>query len=92
MINNQDPVINKIDFDKKDILEIGCGCGSFTLEYLTRAKSILGIDTNNEAIEYLRMQWPASQEDRNFVFRVGDIVDAPLQDEDFDIAVFSHSF
>ena len=92
MINNQDPAINKIDFDKKDILEIGCGYGSFTLEHLTRAKSIPGIDTNNDAIECLRKQWSTSHEDGQFIFQVGDIVDISLQDEDFDVAVFSNSF
>jgi SAM-dependent methyltransferase len=86
-----DSVKDRIDFAGKDVLEIGCGSGGFTLEYLTECHSVLGIDLNPEAIERLRTEWPrlgSSPVD----FRVADIVSFPLPENAFDIAVFSHSF
>jgi ubiquinone/menaquinone biosynthesis C-methylase UbiE len=52
----------------------------------------LGIDTDTEAIESLKNQWPNFLEDGPFVFLEGDINNFPLQEKEFDIAVFSHSF
>ncbi len=88
----EDPVVSRISFAGKDVLEIGCGTGCFTLEYLTQANSILGIDTDSEAIDSLKAQWPGPLQNGLSDFRPGDIVDFPLVEETFDIAVFSHSF
>lgn len=88
----EDPVISSINFDGKDVLEIGCGTGGFTLEYLTRANSILGIDPASEAIDRLKAQWPRSLQNSLIDFRPANIVDFPLPRQAFDIAVFSHSF
>ena len=92
MNNKLNPVLDKTYFDGKDILEIGCGYGCFTMEYLTGAKSILGIDNDVDAIEYIRKHWPTSNEESYFIFRVGDIKDFALQNKEFDIAIFSSSF
>ena len=86
------PVIGRIDFVGKDVLEIGCGTGRFTLDYLTQANSILGIDPDPEAIDRLREQCPRSLEASSVDFCVGDVRDFPLPEGAFDIAVFSHSF
>ncbi|MFB0546210.1 MAG: class I SAM-dependent methyltransferase [Anaerolineae bacterium] len=88
----EDPVIGRIDFAGKDVLEIGCGDGGFTLDYLTRASYILGLDPDAEAIERLRAQWPGPSQDSSVDFRVGGVPDFPLPERAFDIAVFSHSF
>ena len=88
----EDPVISQINFAGKDVLEIGCGTGGFTLEYLTQANFILGIDPDGEAIDYLKAHWPKPLQDSLVDFRPGDIVDFPLPKGAFDIAVFSHSF
>lgn len=88
----QDPIIRLIDFDGKDIFEIGCGYGSFSLEHFLHAKSVLGIDTNKDAVEYLEKNWPKPQEGSQFLFQEGDIVDICLQNKEFDIVVFSNSF
>jgi ubiquinone/menaquinone biosynthesis C-methylase UbiE len=88
----QDPIISRIEFDKQAVLEIGCGYGSFTLEHLLHAKSILGLDTNDQAIAWLKEQRAKFQEDGPFIFVAGSILDYPLQERGFDIAVFSNSF
>jgi ubiquinone/menaquinone biosynthesis C-methylase UbiE len=88
----QDPVIGQINFAGRDVLEIGCGTGGFTLTHLTQANSILGIDPDARAIDRLKAQWPIPSQDSSVDFRVGDIRDFPLPERAFDIAVFSHSF
>jgi 2-polyprenyl-3-methyl-5-hydroxy-6-metoxy-1,4-benzoquinol methylase len=89
---NEDPVINRNEFVGKDVIEIGCGAGAFTLEYLTQANSILGIDKDGEAIDSLKAEWFKQFQDDRGDFRLGDVVDFPLPKETFDIAVFSDSF
>ena len=88
----QDLVISRSNFDGKDVLEIGCGYGGFTFEYLTGANFLLGIDPDSEAIDYLKAQWADPLPDRSADFQVGNIVDFLLPRESFDIAIFSHSF
>ena len=87
-----DPIISRVDFDGKDILEVGCGSGRFTLQHLTGASSILGIDPDSEAIDDLKTHRVKFSTNSRIDFLVGDIVDFPLPKEAFDLAVFSHSF
>lgn len=88
----EDPVISRINFAGKDVIEIGCGTGGFTLEYLKQANSILGIDLDSEAIDYLKAEWSKQLQNDRGDFRLGDIVDFLLPKEAFDIAIFSDSF
>ena len=89
---DEDPIISRIDFDDKDVLEVGCGTGGFTLRHLTGANSILGIDPDSEAIDYLKTRRAEFPTNSRIDFLVGDIVDFPLPKESFDVAIFSHSF
>ncbi len=89
---NIDPVIDRIDFTGKDVLEVGCGAGGFTLEHLKQAHYILGIDPDEEAIETLKAEFSRQGSDNRVDFRQGNIVDFPLPEEAFDIIVFAKSF
>jgi len=92
MNKTYDPVICKFDFDHKDVFEIGSGFGRFSLEHFLNAKSVYGIDTSQEAVEYLEENWPVSQEVQKSVFEEGSIVEISLDGKEFDIVVFSNSF
>ena len=92
MNKTNDPVICKINFDNKDVFEIGSGFGGFSREHFLRAKSFYGIDTSHEAVEHLRKNWPISQEIQESCFEVGSIVDLSLEGKEFDCVVFSNSF
>jgi ubiquinone/menaquinone biosynthesis C-methylase UbiE len=92
MNKKHDPVISKIDFDNKDVFEIGFGTGSFSLEHFLSVKSVYGIDTSQEAVEYRVEKWPVSQENQQFLFQEGNIVEITLDEKIFDIVVFSNSF
>lgn len=66
--DNEEPdIIFKIDYrtDKvkeflkgKDVLDMGCGSGYSTKEYVKVAKSIIGIDISEDAIEYAKYHYP----------------------------------
>ena len=87
-----DPVLSQIRFAGKDVLEIGCSAGGFTLEHLKQAHSILGIDPDAESIETLKAEWSKLQLSTQVDFRQGDAIDFPLPAEAFDVAVFAKSF
>jgi 2-polyprenyl-3-methyl-5-hydroxy-6-metoxy-1,4-benzoquinol methylase len=88
---HEEPVIGRIDFSGKDVLEVGCGCGAFTLEHLGQANSILCIEPKNEAIECLKEQWVDLPQPIPFDARQAKIEDYPLPQESFDVVVFSSS-
>jgi len=87
-----DPIISEINFDGKDVFEIGTGYGGFTLAHFRHAKSIFGIDTDREAIIDLENNWPYSQENNQVEFREGDVIEISLKGKEFDVVVFSNSF
>jgi 2-polyprenyl-3-methyl-5-hydroxy-6-metoxy-1,4-benzoquinol methylase len=88
----RDPLISWINFAGKDVLEIGCGAGAFTLEHLKQANSILGIDPDEEAIETLKTEWSNLQLDTRVDFQTGNVIDFLLPEETFDVVVFAKSF
>jgi ubiquinone/menaquinone biosynthesis C-methylase UbiE len=88
----ENPVVNQVNFDDKDVLEIGCGQGDFTLAYLKNARSVLGVDPGAEAIEEIKARWSRTLQTASADFRCGKIEDLPLPDESFDCVVFSRSF
>ena len=83
-------VKQSVDFVGKDVLEIGCSSGKFTLDYLLQAKSILGIDPDPEGIETLIKSWPQNSQP-SVDFRVADILELSLPLDAFDVVVFSRS-
>jgi SAM-dependent methyltransferase len=85
-------IFSKGNFVGKDVFEVGSGYGSFTLEYLIDAKSVFGIDTNQEAVDYMMNNWPGSQKTGRVQFQVGNIVDLSLKGKKFDWVVFANSF
>ena len=88
----ENPVVNQVDFDDKDVLEIGCGRGDFTFAYLKNAKSVLGVDPGAEAIKDLEARWSRTLQKTPADFRCGKIEDLALPEESFDRLVFSRSF
>ena len=92
MNKNLNTIFCKQDFDGKDVFEVGCGYGSFTLEYLIDANSIFGIDTDPEAVESIKSEWTGLQTTERVEFQEGDIVDINLDGKAFNWVVFSNSF
>jgi 16S rRNA A1518/A1519 N6-dimethyltransferase RsmA/KsgA/DIM1 with predicted DNA glycosylase/AP lyase activity len=90
--NQDDPLVNTINFSDRDVIEIGSGTGSFTLTYLENARYVLCVERNSEAAAVLQDDWAKATRKAVLDVQQGDIVDYQLPPATFDIAVFSHSF
>ena len=88
----ENPVVNQVDFDGRDLLEVGCRDGRFTFDYLSNARSLLGLDPDAKAIEDLETHWSRAFPKSSADFRCGKIEDFPLPKESFDCVVFTRSF
>jgi 2-polyprenyl-3-methyl-5-hydroxy-6-metoxy-1,4-benzoquinol methylase len=62
------------DFDGANVLEVGCGDGRLTWLYAARAKSVLGIDPEEEEIAAARSATPPELAER-VRFEVGTAED-----------------
>lgn len=87
----KDPVLDRIGFEGKDVLEVGSGLGGFTLAHLVDVRSLFCVETSGKAIEHLRAEW-AKRSNSPVAFRQGDITAVPLPAASFDLAVFADSF
>ncbi len=86
------PVVDRVEFDGRDVLEIGIGRGGFSFEYLGGANSVCGIDPESEAVTYMQRAWPLRFPNTPAEFSHGKIEELSLPRESFDICVFSRSF
>lgn len=79
-----------INFRGKDVVEIGCGDGRMTWRFAEHAKSVTALDPDAAMIESARERLPGELRSR-VSFRVADIGAIDLQEDGYDIAVFSGS-
>ena len=79
-----------IDFRGKDVIEIGCGDGRMTLRFAEHAKSVTALDTHGALIDSARERLPGELSSR-VSFRVADVGAMDLQEDGYDVAVFSGS-
>jgi 2-polyprenyl-3-methyl-5-hydroxy-6-metoxy-1,4-benzoquinol methylase len=77
------------DFADKRVLEVGCGDGRLTWLYAREARSVLGIDPEEESIEIARSELPEELADR-VRFEVGQAEDLS-KTAVFDVAFLSWS-
>ena len=78
------------DFEGKRVLEIGCGDGRLTWLYAGQAREVLGVDSDEEAIQDARAALPDRLRDR-VEFRVADVQALDVPRQRFDIAFLSWS-
>ena len=84
-------IIDRLDFWDKDVLEVGCGRGDFTLTYLGQARTVVGVDPEAEDITHIREAWPQAYPDTPATFTQGEIESMALPADAFDLGVFSRS-
>jgi SAM-dependent methyltransferase len=68
----------------KDVLDVGCGPGEFTLRTAEHAKSIVGVDTSRTALALAKRNLGRSGI-KNALFRHGDVRRLPFPKESFDV-------
>ncbi len=79
-----------VDFDGKDVLEIGSGNGRLTWRFADRAASVVALDPKDIEIGWARQHTPDALRSR-VTFHVADITAADLPEAAFDIALLSWS-
>jgi SAM-dependent methyltransferase len=65
----------------RDVLDAGCGVGYGSVLLAERARRVVGVDVDPEAIAYARRRYAAP----NVEFREGDVVALDLADDAFDV-------
>ncbi len=70
------------------VLDIGCSTGILTLHYGGFFTKVVGIDIDDGAIEWARRNRAAE----NIEYRVGDSMELPFPDGDFDIVTCTHIY
>jgi ubiquinone/menaquinone biosynthesis C-methylase UbiE len=79
-----------VDFEARNVLEIGCGDGRMTFWYADEATSVLAIDPDDELIEQARAAMPRGLR-RRVRFEAADAAEIDLPKREFDLALFSWS-
>ena len=97
MIGTHDPegvetriIHGLVDFNGKDVFEVGCGEGRMTWLYADAASSVLGFDPDDGTISEAREQTPQHLGDR-VEFRVADLVGVVLDEDAHDVGVLAWS-
>jgi protein-L-isoaspartate O-methyltransferase len=79
-----------VDFEDRDVLELGAGDGRLTWRYADRTSSVLALEPKELLVEQARAALPPELRPR-VEFRVGDAVTGVLPAGAFDVALFSRS-
>lgn len=70
----------------RDVLDVGCGVGLFTIEIARRAKKVVGVDFSKEALARARRNRVVA-EWKNLRFEWADAGNLPFAEAEFDIVV-----
>ena len=79
-----------VTFRGKDVLDIGCGEGRTARRIARTATSVLGVDSDAEAVARARDGAPDHGADGS-TFLAADVVTLGLRPASFDVVVFSRS-
>jgi ubiquinone/menaquinone biosynthesis C-methylase UbiE len=79
-----------VDFEDKDVLEIGCGDGRLTWRYADATRTVLALDPEETDIQLANAGVPEAWH-RKVTFRVADAINVDLPEGAFDVALFSRS-
>ena len=79
-----------VDFTGLRVLDIGCGDGRLVWPVADAARSVLGVDTDEEAIATAKADTPRRLR-RKVRFRVASVVDLDVPRSSIDLAFFTWS-
>jgi ubiquinone/menaquinone biosynthesis C-methylase UbiE len=80
-------LVDACDMSGKQVLEIGCGDGTFTRQYAHLASGVIGIDPLISEVQIARGK--ARSASKNFAAGKGE--ELPFPSQVFDIAIFASS-
>jgi ubiquinone/menaquinone biosynthesis C-methylase UbiE len=78
------------DFNKKRVMEIGCGEGRLTWQYAPASSLTIGLDSDRNALRVASIDRPTKLKDKVY-FANSQAEYLPFRKETFDIAVLAWS-
>jgi len=79
-----------VDFSGRRVLDVGCGDGRLVWPVADVARSVLGVDTDDEAIVTAKEDLPRRLRDK-VEFRVASVVELDAPKSSFDLVFFTWS-
>jgi len=79
-----------VDLKDKRVLEVGCGEGRLTWQYVNETQTTLAVDLDRDALRVARVDCPSGFVDK-VQYVCADSIHLPLAKEKFDIAVLAWS-
>ena len=79
-----------VDLKARRVLEVGCGEGRLTWQYLNETRTTLAVDLDRDALRVARVDCPSDLVDKVH-FVCADSIRLPFAKEKFDIAVLAWS-
>jgi len=79
------------DFANKRVIEIGCGEGRLTWQYVNKPRLTIGIDSDADALRVATIERPSDLNNK-VLFSQAQSEHLPFRKETFDMAVLAWSF
>ena len=79
-----------VDLKDKRVLEVGCGEGRLTWQYVNETRTTLAVDSDRDALRVARVDCPSAVADKVHL-ACADSIHLPFAKEKFDIAVLAWS-
>ncbi len=73
--------------EREAVLDVGCGDGRVFETFARKKVSYAGVDLSEEAVEKAKARWAKEIAEGRAAFEVGDLLDLPVEDGRFDVAV-----
>lgn len=80
-----------VDFTGRRVLEIGCGEGRLTWQYVTKTDWTIGVDLDMDGLRVAVIDRSSDLHDK-VSFALADSIRLPFQKEKFDITILAWSF
>jgi ubiquinone/menaquinone biosynthesis C-methylase UbiE len=79
-----------VDLNDQRVLEVGCGEGRLTWQYVNETRTTLAVDPDRDALRVARVDCPSGSEDKVHL-ACADSIQLPFAKEKFDIAILAWS-
>lgn len=73
--------------ERESVLDVGCGDGRVFETFVRKNVSYAGVDLSEEAIAKAKTRWAKEIAEGRAAFEAGDLLDLPVEDGRFDVAV-----
>ncbi len=82
-------ILTKVNKNKLNILDLGCGPGLYSEEFAKLGHSVTGIDISMESIKYAKKS--AAKSNLDISYKNGNYLKAQLGDKEFDLIIMIYT-